>query len=64
MNGWTWLLRDDAGKDLRRTEAFDAQAAAEAWLAEAWPELRGEGVEEVLLFDGEVECYRMGLGSG
>lgn len=62
MGDWTWALFDSSGARLRSTEGFEGRAEAEAWLAEAWADLRVEGAEEVALYEGDTECYRMGLG--
>jgi hypothetical protein len=60
--GWRYL--DAAGADVGSSESFGGRDAAEAWLAEAWVDLSGRGVEEVVLVDrgtGE-SLYRMSLG--
>lgn len=52
MEYW-WRYGDGPG----RSEPFPDQAAAEAWLGTAWPDLRDEGVDAVTLLAGEDEVY-------
>ena len=56
-----WLLLDATGEEAGRSEEFDDQEAAESWLSGRWPDLRGSGVEEVVLHEGDDERYRMSL---
>jgi hypothetical protein len=56
-----WLLRDRAGNELRSTEPFESQAAAEEWLSQEWSSLRDEGAESVVLMEGGTEIYDMSL---
>jgi hypothetical protein len=56
-----WLLLDSAGGATGESAGFSDRAAAEAWLAERWADLRESGVDEVALRDGETEVYRMSL---
>jgi hypothetical protein len=54
---------DDTGNDLGESHHFPDQPAAEAWMSEAWADLRDRGVEEVVLVEVETDrrVYRMGL---
>ena len=52
---------DAAGGEAGRSEEFDDQEAAEAWLSERWPDLRSSGVEAVALHADGDERYRMSL---
>jgi hypothetical protein len=38
-------------------EEFDDQAEAEAWFSATWEGLRVQGVEAVVLMDGDSEVY-------
>ncbi len=38
-------------------ETFDDQAEAEAWFSDIWAELRAQGVDAVVLHDGEKQVY-------
>ena len=61
---YTWTLLDPSGTELRTTEEFDTQEAAEAWMGSEWAALRDEGAEYVSLrVDGD-QVYRMGLSEG
>jgi hypothetical protein len=60
---FSWSYADGEGNDLGDSRHFPDQAAAEAWMAEAWEGLRERGVEAVSLIDVETDrrIYRMGL---
>ena len=62
MPGFRWMLHDQDGRDLRATENFASQQAAEEWMGSEWASLLEQGAESVSLVseDGEV-VYRMGL---
>ena len=64
MADFTWVLLDAAGEELRQTETFASQEAAEAWMGAEWAALLEEGAESVSLRDGEEQVYRMGLREG
>ena len=64
MSGWTWVLKDSSGADIRSSEEFGSQADAEAWMTSSWATLLEEGAETVSLMDGERFVYRMGLREG
>jgi hypothetical protein len=38
-------------------ETFEDQAEAEAWFADIWADLRAQGVDAVVLHEGEKEVY-------
>jgi hypothetical protein len=38
-------------------ETFEDQAEAEAWFSDIWAELRAQGVDAVVLIEGESEVY-------
>jgi hypothetical protein len=63
MFAWTYL--DRAGEEVGRSPAFDEAAQAEEWIGSSWPELLEQGIEAVILRDGDRarDLYRMGLGS-
>jgi hypothetical protein len=58
-----WRYLSDAEEDLGRSEGFPEQEEAEAWMGEAWQDLRDRGVEAVELWDDDRgdRVYRMGL---
>ena len=60
---FAWRYLDGSGEEVGASADFDDAEAAEAWLSEAWQDLRDRGVEEVELIDrGRGErLYRMGL---
>lgn len=61
---YTWTLIDAGGSEMRTSEGFESQEAAEAWMGSEWAALRDEGAEYVSLrCDGE-QIYRMGLAEG
>jgi hypothetical protein len=61
MDDFDWILHDEAGRDLRSTEAFPSKEEAEAWMGAHWSELLDEGAESVTLRHGDESLYRMGL---
>lgn len=54
---YSWRPQPDPGLDPELTRTFDDQAAAEAWLAEHYEDLRDEGVESVALVEGDRVVY-------
>ena len=56
-----WVLLDASGGPAGGSEEFADRTAAEAWLAERWPDLRKSGVDSVALRSGGDEVYRMSL---
>ena len=38
-------------------DRFPSQADAESWVGEAWPDLLGQGVDQVVLLEGERVVY-------
>jgi hypothetical protein len=58
---WKWVLHDDNGRDLRSTDGFETQEAAEEWMGDRWSELLDEGAGSVSLMDDEKSVYTMGL---
>jgi hypothetical protein len=63
MFAWTYL--DRSGEEVGRSPAFEQAEQAEEWIGSSWPHLLKQGVEAVVLRDGDLErdLYRMGLGS-
>jgi hypothetical protein len=60
---FVWRYLDETGNVLGQSVPFADQTAAEAWMGEAWSDLRDRGVEEVVLVEVESDrsVYRMGL---
>jgi hypothetical protein len=60
-----WRYVDESGNELGTSRRFTDQTAAEAWMGEAWSDLRERGVDEVVLVEVETgrRVYRMGLDS-
>lgn len=60
---FAWRYLNSSAEEIGVSARFEDADAAEAWLSEAWQDLRGRGVEEVELIDQQL-CeilYRMGL---
>ena len=56
---WHWRCLDAAGAEVVRDEAprFPSQGDAETWVGEVWRDLKDEGVESVVLCEGERDVY-------
>jgi hypothetical protein len=57
---WTWqYLADNGAAPAAGTTStpFPNQADAETWLGESWRSLLEEGVDQVVLLDGERTVY-------
>ena len=64
MAEFTWVLLDASGQELRTTEPFASQEAAEQWMGSEWAALLDEGAESVSLREGDAQVYKMGLREG
>ena len=55
---WHWRCLDAGGSSLEREDPrFPSQGDAETWVGEVWRDLREEGVESVVLLEGDREVY-------
>lgn len=61
---WGWRLEDSSGAEVdARNSApggsprFSSQADAESWLGETWRDLLDDGVDQVILLEGDREVY-------
>ena len=56
---WHWRCLDAAGSEVERADdpRFPSQGDAETWVGEVWRDLREEGVESVVLLEGDREVY-------
>jgi hypothetical protein len=55
---WSWRMEAADGSTLDVPgERFPSQADAESWIGEAWPDLLGQGVDQVSLIEGERVVY-------
>ena len=56
---WHWRCLDAAGTEVVRDDSprFPSQGDAETWVGEVWRDLREEGVESVVLLEGDREVY-------
>lgn len=57
---WIWRLESDDGAEVEPdtgTPGFPSQADAESWLGEEWPALVEDGVDQVVLLEGDREVY-------
>jgi hypothetical protein len=56
---WTWRMESADGSTLDgvTAERFPSQADAESWVGEAWPDLLGQGVDQVSLLEGDRVVY-------
>jgi hypothetical protein len=63
---FAWRFLDGNGEEIGSSDRFPDREAAEAWMGEAWADLRDRGVEAVVLIDqqGDRPLYRMGLDPG
>lgn len=53
-----WRYLDAAGEPVDGPdETFDDQGQAEQWFGDVWEELRIDGVDAVVLLDGDDEVY-------
>ncbi|HEY8478686.1 MAG TPA: hypothetical protein VIL71_02540 [Spirillospora sp.] len=59
---WSWRLEKSDGRAVGTAEeTFTTQADAESWLGENWRSLRADGVDKVVLLDGDTLVYEMSL---
>jgi hypothetical protein len=59
---WWWRLEDSAGSEVEVAgdlagQRFASQADAESWVGEVFSDLAAEGVDGVILFEGERRVY-------
>jgi hypothetical protein len=60
---WWWRREDAAGAPVPRGDGaadqprFTSQSDAETWIGEVWRDLLEEGVEQVVLLEGDREVY-------
>ncbi len=56
---WSWRLEtsDGATVDGVPSEKFPSQADAESWIGEAWQDLAGQGVDQVVLLEDDRQVY-------
>ncbi len=56
---WWWRPETSDGEvvDGVATERFPSQADAESWVGEAWQDLAAQGVDRVVLLEGDREVY-------
>jgi hypothetical protein len=63
---FAWRYLGGGDQERGSSERFGDQESAEVWLGEAWPGLREQGVEQVVLVDEarDAPVYRMSLREG
>ncbi len=59
---WWWRLLDATGREVPDVREggpprFTSQGDAESWVGECWRELLDDGVESVVLLEGDREVY-------
>jgi len=54
---WTWTFETTDGTVVGRSEEFDNRGDAESWVGEAFGDLLDDGVDQVRLFDDDIEVY-------
>jgi hypothetical protein len=56
---WSWRLETGDGTEVAdvTAERFPSQADAESWIGEEWAELLGQGVDQVVLLEGDRVVY-------
>jgi hypothetical protein len=59
---FAWRYFGLGGEDRGASELFTDREAAEAWMGDAWADLRDRGIDQVVLEEDGRERYRMGLG--
>jgi hypothetical protein len=62
VGGYTWILVDEGGDELRAVEGFGSQDEAERWLTETWESLAQQGAESVRLATAGEIVFEMRLG--
>jgi len=64
---WSWRCEDGSGNPVAGVGdlTFPTQADAETWIGETWRDLADQGVEQVVLLEGDREVYGpMSLSAG
>jgi hypothetical protein len=61
VTAYSWIVHDEAERDLKTTETFSSQAEAEEWLGREWGALAATGGDSVSLMEGDDLVYRMSL---
>lgn len=58
---YTWRFESSDGSAVDReaggSDRFPSQADAESWVGEAWADLLSEGVDQVVLLEGDRVVY-------
>ena len=59
---WTWRLQGAGGEEVAvsaeyASQRFPTQADAESWVGEVWAELAEQGVDAVILYEGDRRVY-------
>lgn len=56
---WSWRLESADGTPVKgpASERFPSQADAESWIGEVWSDLLEQGVDQVVLVEGDREVY-------
>ncbi len=59
---WWWRTEDEDGNEVTVTgelagERFPSQSDAESWVGEVFGELAAQGVDAVVLFEGDKRVY-------
>ena len=56
---WSWRLETGDGAEVPgvTAERFPSQADAESWIGEEWADLLGQGVDQVVLLEGDRVVY-------
>lgn len=52
-----WNFENSDGDVLGRSENFEDRSEAETWVGAEFPELLDQGIDQVRLFEDEVEVY-------
>lgn len=59
---WWWRMENAVGAEVTvmgelADQRFASQADAESWVGEIWSDLAAEGVDAVVLFEGDRKVY-------
>lgn len=59
---WIWQFEKADGTNVGASEAFESRSDAESWVGESFEDLLHEGIDQVVLFEGDRAVYGpMGL---
>ncbi len=54
---WTWTFEKSDATVTGHSDEFESRGDAESWVGEAFGDLLADGVDQVRLFEGDIEVY-------